>query len=73
MMKIGAEDQELGQSIGLFNCFLVAGGVCVGQDPQSCGILDGAFTGVFLAVLERLVSLEVQLVKFLISNSRHTV
>jgi hypothetical protein len=35
--------------------------------------LDGAFTVVFWVVLERLVSLEVQLVKFLISNSRHTV
>jgi hypothetical protein len=24
MMRVGAEDQELGQSIGLFSCFLLA-------------------------------------------------
>jgi hypothetical protein len=29
-MKIGAEDQELGRSIDLFNCFLLAGGVVWG-------------------------------------------
>jgi hypothetical protein len=39
----------------------------------SCGVLDGDFTVVFRAVLERLVSLEVQLVKLLISKSRHVV
>jgi hypothetical protein len=69
MMKIGAEDQELGRSINLFNCFLLAGAGSSG----SCGVLDGAFTVVFWVFLERLVSLEVQLVKFLVSNSRHTV
>jgi hypothetical protein len=31
MMRVGAEDQELGQSIGLFNCFLLAGGVVWGR------------------------------------------
>jgi hypothetical protein len=64
IMKIGAEDQELGQSIDLFNCFLLAGGVVWAGSSGSCGVLDGAFTVVFRAVLERLVSLEVQLVKF---------
>jgi hypothetical protein len=39
----------------------------------SCGILDGAFTVVFWGSLERLISLEVQLVKILISSSRHLV
>jgi hypothetical protein len=39
----------------------------------SCGVLDGAFTVVFRAVLERLISLEVQLVKLLISNNRNVV
>jgi hypothetical protein len=39
----------------------------------SRGVLDGDFTVVFRAVLERLVSLEVQLVKFLISNNRNAV
>jgi hypothetical protein len=73
MMRVGAEDQELGQSIHLFNCFLLAGGVVWGRSSGSCGVLDGAFTVVFRAVLERLVSLKVQLVKFLISNSRHAV
>jgi hypothetical protein len=27
MMRVGAENQELGRSIDLFNCFLLAGGV----------------------------------------------
>jgi hypothetical protein len=31
MMRVGAEDQELGQNIGLFSCFLVAGGVVWGR------------------------------------------
>jgi hypothetical protein len=33
----------------------------------------GALTAVFWTVLERLISLEVQLVKLLISNGRHAV
>jgi hypothetical protein len=49
MTRVGAEDQELGQSIGLFSCFLLAGGVvwgrilrhlCPGGGPQSSP-LDG--------------------------------
>jgi hypothetical protein len=31
MMKVGAEDQELGQSICLFSCFLLAGGIVWGS------------------------------------------
>jgi hypothetical protein len=31
MMRVGAEDQKLGQSIDLFNCFLQAGGVVWGR------------------------------------------
>jgi hypothetical protein len=30
MMRVGAEDQELGRNIDLFNCFLLAGGVVWG-------------------------------------------
>jgi hypothetical protein len=33
-MRVGAEDQELGQSIGLFSCFLLAGGVVWGRIPR---------------------------------------
>jgi hypothetical protein len=73
MMRVGAEDQELGQSIGLFSCFLQAGSLYGAGSSGSCGVLDGAFTVVFRAVLERLISLEVQLVKLLISNNRNVV
>jgi hypothetical protein len=73
MMRVGAEDKELGQSIGLFSCFLLAGGHCMGQDPQAPVSWWGALIAVLWTVLERLISLEVQLVKLLISNSRHVV
>jgi hypothetical protein len=44
----------------------------MGQDPSgSCGVLVGALAAVLWMVLERLISLEVQLVKLLISNGRH--
>jgi hypothetical protein len=72
-MKIGAEDQELGQSISLFNCLLLAGGVVWGGILRLLWRPGWAFTVVFWVVLERLVPLEVQLVKLLISNSRHVV
>jgi hypothetical protein len=48
MMRVGAEDQELGHSISLFSCFLLAGGIvwgrilrllCPGGGPHST--LDG--------------------------------
>jgi hypothetical protein len=45
MMRVGAEDQELGWSIGLFSCFLLAGVVVWGRILR---LLDGAFTVVFL-------------------------
>jgi hypothetical protein len=73
MMRVGAEDQELGRSIDLFNCFLLAGGIVWGRILRLLWCPGGAFTVVFRAVLERLVSLEVQLVKLLISKSRHAV
>jgi hypothetical protein len=73
MMKIGAEDQELGQALVSLTASCWRGTLCGAGSSGSCGVLDGDFTVVFWAVLERLVSLEVQLVKFLISNSRHTV
>jgi hypothetical protein len=73
MMRVGAEDQELGRSIDLFNCFLLAGGVVWSRILRLLWLLDGAFTVVFRVVLERLISLEVQLVKFLISNNRNAV
>jgi hypothetical protein len=31
IIRVGTEDQELGQSIGLFSCFLLAGGVVWGR------------------------------------------
>jgi hypothetical protein len=35
MMRVEAEDQELGCSISLFSYFLLEGGCCMGQDPQA--------------------------------------
>jgi hypothetical protein len=72
MMRVGAEDQELGQSISLFSCSLLAGALYGAGSSGSC-VLVGALIAVLWTVLERLVFLEVQLVKFLISNSRHVV
>jgi hypothetical protein len=72
MMRVGAEDQELGPSIGLFSCFLLAGGVVWGRILRLLHPGGGTRSSPW-TVLERLVSLEVQLVKFLISNSRHVV
>jgi hypothetical protein len=51
-------------------------GVRLARSSDSCGcsgVLVGALKAVLWAVLERLVSLEVQLVKLLISNGRHSV
>jgi hypothetical protein len=47
MMRVGTEDQELGRRIGLFSCFLLAGGVVWAGSSGSCGVLDGAFTVAF--------------------------
>jgi hypothetical protein len=72
MMRVGTEDQELGQSISLFSCFLWQG-VLYGAGSSGSCVLVGTFIAVLWMVLERLVSLEVQLVKLLISKSRHAV
>jgi hypothetical protein len=72
MMGIGAEDRELGQSIGLLadSCWQ---GVLYGVRSSDSSVLVGALLAVLWMVLERLISLEIQLIKLLISNSRHTV
>jgi hypothetical protein len=71
LMRVGAEDQELEQSIGLLAASCWQGALYGAGSSDSCGMLVGALIAVLWMVLERLVSLEVQLVKFLISNSRH--
>jgi hypothetical protein len=45
----------------------------MGQDPQAPVASWMGPSQFFQVVLERLISLEIQLVKFLISNSRHVV
>jgi hypothetical protein len=52
--------------------FLLAGGIVWGRILRLL-CPGGAFIAVLWMVLERLISLEVQLVKFFISNSRHVV
>jgi hypothetical protein len=64
MMKVGAEDQELGQSIGLLAASCWQGALYGAGSSVSSGILVGALIAVLWTVLERLISLEVQLVKF---------
>jgi hypothetical protein len=71
MMRVGAEDRELGQSIGLLAASCWQGALYVARSLDSCGVLVGALTAVLWMALEMLISLEVQLVKLLISNSRH--
>jgi hypothetical protein len=73
MMRVGAEDWELGQSIGLLAASCWQGLLYGARSSGSCGILVGALIAVLWMVLERLISLEVQLLKLLISNSRHAV
>jgi hypothetical protein len=73
LMRIGAEDQELGEASISLTASCWQGALYGAGFSGSCGVLDGAFTVVFRAVLERLVSMEVQLVKFLISKSRRAV
>jgi hypothetical protein len=62
MMRVGAEEQELGQSVGLLaaSCWQ---GLLYGARSSDSWILVGALTAVLWMVLERLISLEVQLVK----------
>jgi hypothetical protein len=61
MMEVGAEDRELGQSIGLLadSCWQR---VLYGARSSDSCVLVGALTAVLWMVLERLISLEVQLV-----------
>jgi hypothetical protein len=72
MIRVEAEDKESGWSIGLFSCFLLAGGVVWGRILRLL-CPGGAPIAVLWMVLERLISLEVQPVKLLISNNRHVV
>jgi hypothetical protein len=67
-----AEDQELGQSVSHLAdpCWE---GALYGVRPSDSCVLVGVLTAVLQMVLERLIFLEVQLVKLLISNSRHVV
>jgi hypothetical protein len=48
-------------------------GMLYGAESSGSCVLVGALIAVLWTVLEKLVSLEVQLVKFLISNSRNVV
>jgi hypothetical protein len=73
MMGVGAEDQELGQSISLLADSWWQGVLYGARSSASSGVLVGALIAVLWMVLERLISLEVQLVKLLISNGRHVV
>jgi hypothetical protein len=69
MMGAGAEDQELGRSISFLAASCLQGLLYGARSSDSC-FLVGALIAV-LTGLERLISLEVPLVKLLISNSRH--
>jgi hypothetical protein len=73
MMRVGAENQELGRSISLLAASCWQGALYGARSSDSCGILVGAFTAVLQTVLERWISLEVHLVKLFISNNRHAV
>jgi hypothetical protein len=72
MMRVGAEDQEFGQSIISLAASCWQGALYGAGSSGPC-VLVGALTAVLWTVLERLVSLEVQLVKLLISNRRNVV
>jgi hypothetical protein len=61
MMRVGAEDLELGQSIGLLAASWWHGTLNRARFSDSCDILVGVLTAVLWMVLERLISLEVQL------------
>jgi hypothetical protein len=52
---------------------LLAEALCGARSSDSCGILVGALTAILQKALERLISLEVQLVNLLISNSRYAI
>jgi hypothetical protein len=69
MMRVGAEDRELGQSVSLLAASCWQGVLYGARSSDSC-ILVGTLMVVLWTVWERLISLEVQLVKLLVSNSR---
>jgi hypothetical protein len=71
MMRVGAENQELWQSVGLFAASCWQGALYGERSSDSYGILVGTLIAVLWMVSERLISLEVQLVKRLISNSTY--
>jgi hypothetical protein len=71
-MRVGAEDHELGQSVGLLAASCWQGALYGTRSSDSC-ILVGALIAVLWLVFERLIFLEVQLVKLLMSNSRRVV
>jgi hypothetical protein len=66
MMRVGAEDRELGRSVGLLAASCGQGTLYGVRSSDSC-VLVGALIAVSGWYLE------VQLVKLLISNSRHAV
>jgi hypothetical protein len=72
-MRVGAEEQELGLRVSLLAASCCQGALYEARSSDSCGILVRALTAVLWMVLERLVSLEVQLVKLLIINNTHVV
>jgi hypothetical protein len=63
MVGVGAEDPELGCSIGLLAASCWQGVLYGARSSDSCGVLVGALIEVLWMFLERLISLEVQLVK----------
>jgi hypothetical protein len=72
-MRVEAEDWELGKSVGLLLASCWQGALYGARSSDSGGVLVGNLIAVLWMGLERLISLEVQLVKLLISNSRHEV
>jgi hypothetical protein len=67
-----AENQELGRSVSLSAAFCWQGALYGARSSDSCVLVDSPIA-VLWTVLERVIFLEVQLVKLLISNSRHAV
>jgi hypothetical protein len=57
MMEVGAEDRELGRSVGLLAASCWQGTLNGARSSDSCGVLVGALAVVLWMVLERLISL----------------
>jgi inner membrane protein involved in colicin E2 resistance len=73
MMRVESEDWELGQSISLLAASCWQGALYGVSSSDSYGVLVGALIAVLWMVLEMLISLEVELVKLLISNIKHAI